>query len=56
MHTSQLDRTLPKPAFYSQLLREAAALIEHESDWIANLANLAALLYHSLPDVNWAGF
>lgn len=56
MHISQLDHTLPKPAFYAQLAREAAALIEGEPDWIANLANLAALLYHSLADVNWAGF
>jgi L-methionine (R)-S-oxide reductase len=32
------------------------ALIEGESDFIANLANTAALLYHSLPALNWAGF
>jgi GAF domain-containing protein len=31
-------------------------LIAGERDWIANLANSAALLYHSLPDLNWAGF
>src|SRR5918999_1039203 len=56
MHTSHIDPTLPKPALYAQLEREAAALIEGETDWIANLANVAALLYHSLADVNWAGF
>ncbi|HWK50885.1 MAG TPA: GAF domain-containing protein [Steroidobacter sp.] len=31
-------------------------MTENEPDWIANLANSAALLYHSLPDLNWAGF
>ncbi len=56
MHTLAIDLTLPKPAFYEQVAREAAALIEGEPDWVANLANVAALLYHSLPDVNWAGF
>lgn len=56
MHTSTIDRTLPKPALYRQLVQEAAALVGGEADEIANLANVAALLYHSLPDVNWAGF
>ena len=32
------------------------ALLEGERDLIANLANSASLLYHSLPDLNWAGF
>jgi L-methionine (R)-S-oxide reductase len=56
MHTPHIDPTLPKPALYEQLEREVAALIDGETDWIANLANVAALLYHSLADVNWAGF
>jgi GAF domain-containing protein len=42
--------------FYANLAAEARSLIEGESDFIANAANLSALLYHSLPDVNWAGF
>lgn len=32
------------------------SLLEGESDFIANLANVSALLFHSLPDVNWVGF
>ncbi|MCF8009043.1 MAG: GAF domain-containing protein [Halanaerobiales bacterium] len=32
------------------------ALIEGESDWLANMANLSALLYHNLENVNWVGF
>src|SRR5512138_119271 len=56
MHTLTIGRSLPKRALYEQIAREAAALVDGESDAIANFANLAALLYHSLPDVNWAGF
>ena len=38
------------------LIAQAKALIEGESDLIANLANLSALIWQSLPDLNWAGF
>ena len=41
---------------YQLLVKQAAALLEEESDPIANMANLAALLYWTLPEVNWAGF
>src|SRR5690606_5793156 len=56
MHTLTIDRSLPKPALYEQIAREAGALIEGESNWIANLANITALLYHTLHSVNWRGF
>ena len=40
-----------------QLLRsQALALLEGESDFIANAANFSAFVYHELPDLNWAGF
>ncbi len=45
-----------KPAQYRRLLDQARVLFEGESDSLANAANLAALLYHGLPDLNWAGF
>ncbi len=45
-----------KPELYAQLLEQARAVFSGEPDPIANAANLAALLYHSLPDLNWAGF
>ncbi|HYM85988.1 MAG TPA: GAF domain-containing protein [Pseudoxanthomonas sp.] len=45
-----------KPEQYAQLVAQARALVAGESDRIANAANLAALVYHSLPDLNWAGF
>jgi len=41
---------------YSQLLESARALIEGEHDKIANAANLSALIFHGVPDLNWAGF
>lgn len=45
-----------KPEQYAQLLAQARALIHGEPDRVANAANLAALVYHALPDLNWAGF
>lgn len=41
---------------YRLLVKQAAALIKGESDCIANAANLSALLFNQLEDVNWAGF
>lgn len=41
---------------YAQLLSQARGLMHGESDRIANAANLSALLFNSLPDLNWAGF
>jgi L-methionine (R)-S-oxide reductase len=45
-----------KPALYSELIQAADALTAGEPDAIANMANVAALLWESLPDINWAGF
>ena len=45
-----------KPEQYAQLLEQARGLVYGESDRIANAANLAALVYHALPDLNWVGF
>ena len=41
---------------HSDLLEHARALLAGERDPIANAANVAALIYDTLPDVNWAGF
>jgi len=41
---------------YSSLCKQASALISGEYDWTANLANLSALLFNQLSDINWAGF
>ena len=43
-------------AAWDGLARDLAALLAGERDLIANAANTAALLYHALPGLNWAGF
>ncbi|MCW1978968.1 diguanylate cyclase [Xanthomonas campestris] len=45
-----------KPEQYAQLTAQAQALVHGEPDRIANAANLAALIFNSLPSLNWAGF
>lgn len=45
-----------KRNFYLELAEQAAGLMYGERNIIANAANLSALLFHSLPDVNWVGF
>ena len=44
-----------KPDQYAQLLEQARALMHGESDRVANAANLSALLFNAVPDLNWAG-
>ena len=41
---------------YADLAASLRSLLEGERNWIANLANTAALIYHALPNLNWAGF
>ena len=45
-----------KTELYLELLEQARALLEGERDPIANAANLASLIFHALPDLNWVGF
>jgi GAF domain-containing protein len=45
-----------KPTLYRDLLSAAEGLTAGESDPIANMANVAALVWETLPDLNWAGF
>jgi L-methionine (R)-S-oxide reductase len=45
-----------KAELYRQLIEAADALTAGEPDAIANMANVSALLWESLPDLNWAGF
>jgi L-methionine (R)-S-oxide reductase len=56
MHELRIPSTGGKREFYAELRIQLAALLEGETDLIANTANMASLLYHALPDVNWAGF
>lgn len=45
-----------KAALYADLLSAADALTKDEPDAVANMANVSALLWQFLPDLNWAGF
>ena len=45
-----------KSEFYQLLQQQAQSLIEDETDLIANMANLSALLFNEMPDLNWSGF
>jgi len=44
------------PATYEELAVQLEALLAGETDVVANLANTAALIFHGLPALNWAGF
>src|SRR5688572_27987335 len=46
----------PTAEILQGLLEQARALLHGERDPVANAANVSALIYHSLPEVNWAGF
>jgi L-methionine (R)-S-oxide reductase len=48
--------SVSKTELYAHLAAQLRSLLDGEHDLIANAANCAALLYQSLPDVNWAGF
>ena len=45
-----------KREHYEDLLQQVRGLLASERDLIANAANFGALIYHSLPQLNWAGF
>lgn len=45
-----------RPAGWDELIAQAKSLLESERDLVANAANLSALLFHALDDVNWLGF
>src|SRR2546421_6644875 len=45
-----------KAEFYEALAAQLSSLLAGERDLIANAANFSSLIFHSLPDLNWAGF
>jgi len=51
-----INSVAPKYELYRELVRSADALTDGETDAVANMANVAALLWEYLPDVNWTGF
>jgi len=53
--TSQLaeQRAISKSDLYNELASQLSSLLAGECDLVANAANFAALVFHSLPDLNW---
>ena len=47
---------LPKAELYRELASQISALIQDETDAVANMANCAALIFQSVPKLNWVGF
>lgn len=56
MHVLHTTPGLPKRAAYAELHAQLESLLEEERDALANTANMAAMLFEALPDINWAGF
>ena len=56
MYRFDIDKHGDKAALYADLSAALAALTADEPDPIANMANAAALIWDTLPDLNWAGF
>jgi GAF domain-containing protein len=45
-----------KASEYDQVIEQIAAITAGESDLIANMANISAVLFNGISDINWAGF
>jgi len=56
VHPVTLDRSVPRDQLYRDLARSLEALLEGESDALANLANASGLLAGALDRINWCGF
>ena len=56
MHVVNSTTQLPKPAGYREMQQQLAALFAGERNGLANAANMSALLYEALPNLNWVGF
>ncbi len=50
------SQSTSKRELYDQLASQLSSLLAGERDLIANAANSSSLIFHSLPDLNWAGF
>src|SRR5215218_2541282 len=56
MHALTTAKGQTKGETYAELAAQLRALVEGEDDFIANAANFSSLVFHTLPDLNWAGF
>jgi GAF domain-containing protein len=51
-----MNQSKSKRELYERLAAQLSSLLAGERDLIANAANCSSLIFHSLPDLNWAGF
>ena len=56
MHVARTTSGLDKPGIFAELQQQLSGVLQGERDGLANCANTAALIYHALPELNWAGF
>jgi GAF domain-containing protein len=56
MFETLIPGAIDKAELYRELAQQLEALLAGELDGIANAANTSALLFQTLPDINWAGF
>ena len=56
MHDVRKIEAADKSGFYRELIAQAEGLFHGERDAIANAANMSALIYDAVADLNWAGF
>lgn len=56
MFTSAPIHATDKPGLYAELRQQVRGVLHGERDLVANAANFAALVFHALPELNWAGF
>lgn len=56
MFSASNETDLPKAAHYESLVEQARSLMSDETNRIANAANFSALIFNSVPSLNWAGF
>lgn len=56
MFVAKASEAQDKPTLYAELAEQLSGLLAGETDFIANAANTAALIFNGLPELNWAGF
>ena len=56
MHSFAIEANDDATGLWRELTQSAEGLVDGEPDAIANMANLSALLWAFLPDINWVGF
>jgi GAF domain-containing protein len=56
MNNDSMNQSKSKIDLYDQLAAQLSSLLAGERDLVANAANFSSLVFHGLPDLNWAGF